>query len=70
MKLVHFAFAAILFISTVILFSGAKTEALVLCYYTGESSSGANKVCYYDCGGSQAAVTVSSTRPCPSSINR
>lgn len=40
------------------------------CFATGEQTSGMNKICYYDCLGSQAAITISSVALCPLSINR
>ena len=42
----------------------------VTCFKTGEETSGMNKICYYDCMGSSAAITVSSVSLCPLSINR
>ena len=42
----------------------------VTCFSTGEETSGMNKICYYDCLGSSAAITVSSVSLCPLSINR
>jgi hypothetical protein len=44
--------------------------ASMTCFSTGEQTSGMNKICYYDCLGSQAAITVSSVSLCPMSINR
>jgi hypothetical protein len=40
------------------------------CFKTGERTSGMNKICYYDCLGSEAAITIKSTELCPLSINR
>ena len=45
-------------------------QLALICFNTGEESSGLNKICYYDCGGSRAAITVRSTSLCPLSINR
>jgi hypothetical protein len=42
----------------------------LMCMKTGEETSGMNKICYYDCGGSRAAITVSITDLCPPSIDR
>lgn len=42
----------------------------MMCMLTGEQSSGMTKICYYDCLGSPAAITVSATSLCPLSINR
>ena len=40
------------------------------CFKTGEETSGTNKICYYDCLGSAAAITISSVSLCPLTINR
>ncbi len=40
------------------------------CVLTGEQVSGLNKICFYDCAGSGAAITVKSYQLCPLSINR
>ena len=42
----------------------------VTCFKTGEQTSGMNKICYYDCLGSQAAITIGATQLCPLSIQR
>ena len=49
---------------------GALQVASVVCYLKGERSSGMNKICYYDCMGSDAAITISSVALCPLSINQ
>ena len=41
----------------------------LMCFSSGERVSGMNKICYYDCAGSTAAITVSSVSLCPLSIN-
>lgn len=41
-----------------------------VCFLTGEQASGMNKICYYNCLGSPAAITVSAVQLCPMSINR
>ena len=38
------------------------------CFGKGEETSGMNKICYYDCLGSAAAITISSTSLCPLTI--
>lgn len=48
----------------------ANTKVAVACFKSGEQTSGMNKICYYDCLGSQAAITISSVQLCPLSINR
>lgn len=40
------------------------------CFKTGEQVSGMNKICYYNCLGSEAAITVGAASLCPLSINR
>ena len=40
------------------------------CFYQYEQISGMNKICYYDCLGSAMAITISSVKLCPLSINR
>ena len=45
-------------------------QASVMCFQTGEQISGMNKICFYDCLGSAAAITISSVALCPLSINR
>lgn len=42
----------------------------VTCFKTGERTSGMNKICFYDCLGSEAAITIKSTELCPLSIKR
>ena len=42
----------------------------MLCFSKGEQISGMNKICYYDCLGSAAAITVSSVQLCPLTIER
>jgi len=42
----------------------------MICFYVGEEISGLNKICYYDCLGSKAAITISSVALCPLSIER
>lgn len=48
----------------------SETKVAVMCFKTGEQTGGMNKICYYDCLGSPAAITVSSVSLCPLSINR
>lgn len=44
--------------------------AQVVCFLTGEQMSGMNKICYYDCLGSAAAITIGAAQLCPLSIRR
>lgn len=45
-------------------------ETAMMCMKTGEQAAGMNKICYYDCLGSGAAITVGATDLCPLSINK
>lgn len=45
-------------------------QIALMCFKSGEKVSGMNKICYYNCGGSEAAITVASTQLCPLSIDR
>jgi len=40
----------------------------VTCYGKGEVTSGFNKICYYDCLGSGAAITIPAVGLCPLTI--
>lgn len=40
------------------------------CILTGERIDGLYKICYYDCPGGTAAVTIASYELCPLSIER
>ncbi len=42
----------------------------LMCFLTGEQISGMNKICYYNCAGSMAAITISSVSLCPLTIKR
>lgn len=42
----------------------------LVCFGTGEQISGMNKICFYNCAGSGAAITISSVKLCPLTINR
>lgn len=48
----------------------SDTQVAVTCFKTGEQVSGMNKICFYDCLGSAAAITISSVKLCPLTINR
>ena len=45
-------------------------QLAAMCFSSGERTSGMNKICYYDCLGGQAAITIKSYELCPLSINR
>lgn len=40
------------------------------CLKTGEETSGMNKICYYNCTGSSAAITIGAAQLCPLTIDR
>lgn len=48
----------------------SPTPITTTCFARGESTSGMNKICYYDCLGSRAAVTQSSVSLCPITIQQ
>lgn len=48
----------------------AFQKVAVTCFSRGEQTSGMNKICYYDCLGSAAAITVSATTLCPITIQQ
>ena len=48
----------------------AGIQVAVICFKSGEQTAGMNKICYYDCLGSQTAINISSVSICPLSINR
>jgi hypothetical protein len=45
-------------------------QTAVACFKTGEETSGMNKICYYNCLGSRAAITISSVSLCPLTIEQ
>ncbi len=47
-----------------------NTQVAVTCFSQGERISGMNKICYYDCLGSEVAITISAVALCPLSIQR
>jgi hypothetical protein len=46
------------------------SRVAVVCFKTGEQISGINKICYYNCMGSAAAITISVAQVCPISIQQ
>lgn len=57
------------FFMAFMLLPSQKAHAVV-CFKTGEQISGMNKICFYDCLGSTAAITISSVSLCPLTITR
>ena len=60
----------ILFISASLVYPSLIANSAVTCFKTGEQISGMNKICYYDCMGSTAAITISSVALCPLTIQK
>lgn len=58
-----------LFLAVILAFSSVPAQATT-CFYTGEQISGYNKICWYDCLGSAAAVTITIISLCPLTIAR
>lgn len=50
--------------------SPRRTQIALLCLSAGEQVSGLNKICFYNCAGSGAAITVKSYQLCPLSIRQ
>lgn len=42
----------------------------VTCFKKGEEVSGMNKICYYNCLGSDVAITIGAVSLCPLTIDR
>ena len=47
-----------------------KDAYATTCFKTGERISGMNKICYYNCLGSEAAITIGSVELCPLTIEK
>jgi hypothetical protein len=47
-----------------------QPKVAMVCFYDSQTTSGMNKICYYNCLGSLAAITLGFTEICPMSINR
>ncbi len=45
-----------------------RIKLAAICFLQGEQTSGFNKICYYDCLGSTFAITISSIKLCPLTI--
>lgn len=46
-----------------------SNEVAMMCMKKGEYTSGMNKICIYDCLGSDTAITIGATSLCPLSID-
>lgn len=63
------------FFTVILIFSSSihpivPANAAVTCYKVTEYTSGFNKICIYNCLGSEAAITIGATQLCPLTINR
>lgn len=47
-----------------------RTRVAVTCFRTGERISGTNKICFYDCLGSEVEITIKSDELCALAIHR
>jgi len=70
MKTILIAIAALLGTGVACAEPVKKTRVAVICFRTGEQTSGANRICLYNCFGSAAAIVVSMATSCPFTINR
>jgi hypothetical protein len=44
--------------------------AAITCRFLSDRTSGINRICFYDCLGSEAAITIPLTSVCPLSISQ
>jgi len=47
-----------------------QSQIAIVCFFDSETTSGMNKICYYNCLGSLATITLGFAEICPMSINR
>ena len=47
-----------------------QPQIAVACFYDSQETSGMNKICYYNCLGSLAAITIGFVDICSMSIDR
>lgn len=66
--------ALLIFAAPIVHSPSTERHALIqistTCFSTGEQTSGMNKICYYNCLGSAAAITVSAADLCPLTIEQ
>lgn len=53
-----------------VLVAATPEPLAVTCFSRGERVSGMNKICFYDCMGSDVAINVKSYELCPLTIQR
>ena len=69
MKIIKLFIAGIIVIGSIV-YPTLIANSAVTCFKTGEQISGMNKICYYNCMGSTAAITISSVALCPLTIEQ
>lgn len=69
MKIIKLFIAGIIVMGSIV-YPTLIANSAVTCFKTGEQISGMNKICYYDCMGSTAAITISSVALCPLTIEQ
>ena len=67
MKLLKLLIVSVVFFGSI--FFPSLVANAVVCFKSGELTSGMNKICFYDCLGSEAAITVSAVSLCPLTID-
>ena len=69
-KIIIVIVALVLLTGVVFFIQKTDTAHAATCFLTGQQSSGMYKICYYNCLGFAAAITVRSYQLCPLTINR
>ena len=69
MKIIKLLIAGLIVIASIV-YPTLVANSAVTCFKTGEQISGMNKICYYNCMGSTAAITISSVALCPLTIEQ
>ena len=69
MKIIKLLIAGLIVVCSIV-YPTLVANSAVTCFKTGEQISGMNKICYYNCMGSTAAITISSVALCPLTIEQ
>tara|TARA_Y100000389_G_C17149611_1_gene358957 strand:+ start:59 stop:268 length:210 start_codon:yes stop_codon:yes gene_type:complete len=69
MKIIKLLIAGLIVVGSIV-YPTLVANSAVTCFKTGEQISGMNKICYYNCMGSTAAITISSVALCPLTIEQ
>ena len=69
MKKVLIIVLALSFIGGLVLWRANDADA-IMCFFSRSYVSGMNRICIYNCCGSEAAITIGSYELCPLTINR